>query len=623
MAEKRDTGNRINVDLRLIQNQELKLMEQFAEKFASAVARLDSIGMGSYGQATAGYAGVGAMTPGGVQMGRSRPAGPAMNKSQTGHGLENYADAVEKKRKQIRDNTPAGLKFAAGLGFAPQIASQDLTARILQGNMGEMRSQDFFQYLSAMSGGYAFATDPETGDVSRSGRAGAGAAAGIHAGAGVVNMGFNVARSGSTFFRSATTSLGMNPATNAGFVQMGYSPRGFMGTQLNSTAWRRRLRAGMASKWQALSTMNWGTEQEQELRGALLGIGMNPSEGGRADHLYRDLRDISQDSGLNPDQLVSMSQYTARFEDKKGVRRLTSELSKLDEAASQAGMTTAQFAKGMEAVTQTLQQRLGMAPSKGMKIAREYTALTGVPGEAAAGVFNNDFTMMMAMSRSGKSNPSKLTATDYLGGQTALIAQAVGASSVEDLRKHVDKYLGSEQFGWLRMRNPELFQGMDEVQIKNLVVNPGRKSDAFNKLAAGISGSAGAGYSSHEIRDIGTTLLGKRKFSDFMDRDHKGFDPRDGIQKNERQAMLKAIQKALDKSDTPMVKLDLTPEARRLVKQMGYDDTSHRNKDGRSHRATVTDFLKSHADEALSAGMMMNPATAQVLPLAGAAKRLL
>lgn len=629
MADNRDAGNRINVDLKLIQNQELKLMEQFAEKFAASVARLESIGGGSYAQATAGYTGVGGMTPGGVQQGRSRPSGPALDRSQTGHGLENYADAVQRNRKQVIAATPGRfLSRAAGLGFAPQIASQDLTARILQGNMGEMRAQDFFQYLSAMSGGYAFEEGVnEDGEPIISRRPGirGNVAARVHAGAGVVNMGFNVARSGTTFFKSATNSLGMNPTANAGFVQMGYSPQGVGGTGMLSSAWKARFRAGAASKFQALKTFNWNTEQEQQLRGALLGAGLNPSEDrSRGEGLYRDLKDIAIDTGLGPDQLVEMSQYTARFEGNKGLRRLTSELSKLDEAASQAGMTTAQLAKGMEAVAQTLQQRLGMAPSRGMKIAREYTALTGVPGEAAAGVFNNDFIMMMSMARSGKNNPGKLTATDYLTGQQALAAQAVGASSVEDFTKNIDKYLGSEQFGWLRMRNPELFAGMDEAQIKNSLVNPARKSKAFNQLAAGLKGGVGAGYSAHEIKDIGTTLLGKQKFSDFMNKEHRGFDPRDGIQKHERTAMLKAIQKALDKSDMPMVKLDLTPEARRLVKQMGYDDASHRNKGGRSHRATVTDFVKSHADEAVTAGFMAaNPAMAPIGAGINAARKLM
>jgi len=597
MADK--AGNRIDVNLKLLQNQELKLLKDATEQFRQAAVTIEN-SLRSYSGQVAGYSGIaeqGGLTAGGVVMGRSRPSGPALDPSLTGHGgvNKNYGDdLLERRRAHVVEQHGRTAQYS----FAPGLIEQDLEARIRTGNVGEMRSRDFFQYLSYFSGKKGYEQNAE-GLMEVRNVPGSRMAARTSNISGAIAVGIPTAQSAMQFAQRVGRSSGMSYNLQAPFAQLGYDTSGIGGTDLGSGAWKERIRQSIGTKMHAAATMGWGTEQEQQLRESMLGIGINPGHGGKGGALAADLRDITKSTGLPSGQLVEMMQHTIRFDTKKAIEDLIKTMGGLSNAAKQANMTTNQFAEGMVALSSAITKKTGMSSAQSLKMASQYQAITGIPGGTAAGMLTNSRTIYTAMAQQGVSSPNQLSATALPNAQMSLMMSYLGASSAADLKANWKKGRHLENsFGTLTLTNPDLFGGMNEQDVGELINNTASGTAAMNDFTAGMDGK---NLSSKRIDQVAKRLLkgsgGYKSWkSDYGD--IKAGGGRDARNVSDM-AQLKAIGKAMKKAGAaPTVTLGLTHEAAKLVKQLGGGDKAHSNKDSHSRSAnpsSVWDSTKSGA----------------------------
>ena len=609
--------NRIDVNLKLLQNREMKLFEQATAHFREAAQSIERA-MQSYSGQVASYSNV--VGAGGANT-RNSGTHPTpqrgVNHDQPGYDSpRSYHRSILEQRQA---NVRAGMRGFGGIqgffgstSYAPDLLEPDLAARVRSGNIGEPRARDFFQYLSYFAGAKAFNADvpyevnPETGRTVSTPIKSAGYAR-VAAASNAAVWASNVAPSMRAFTQRVGRGIGMGFDQNAPFVQLGYSTRGPMGGMAPfSSAWGQRIETGMGTRFQSAMNLNWGTQQEKQLRENLFAIGVNPSEGGRSSTIAQNVRDISRDTGLGSDQITRLMNSTVRYGTKGELDSLTSTLKNLKAAAANANMTTTQFATGLEALSSAITSTTGMSPAQSTQLASNLQQQTGVSGEAIAGMATSRVTMLTAMANTGLHADQLASRPSVLADQMmSQISMLVGASGLEDLRANWEKtykHIYSDRY---YMMNGQ-FMGAKlptETEAGKMVRTTAGQDEAMNRLQAGLTGT---GYSSKQIDTMAKTLLGgnkgdgyrqwKSKFGDTSGVLGTGYHERHLNEKDK----LKAIQNIMKKShNAPPITLGLTSDAQRLVKQMGLDKSYERNKRDNSRPASPTDI----AGDAMSYGV--------------------
>jgi hypothetical protein len=603
------SGNNIEVNLKLLQGQEMKLLRQAAKDFLDA-SRIISTSMQGYAGQVAGHAANAGGTHGGTHQGRSRPAQAPLDPTQTGHDTgKSYARLLLERRQENMVNQFAqrGSMFGGAGAFmakemyAPGMMEPDLMARLRSGNIGEATSRDFIQYLAYAAGSRGTKINPDTGMVDIQGR---GYMAKTSAGLTGLNWGMNMASSGKAFAQQMGAKAGMGFDQNALFTQMGYNPLGWGNTQFFSDAWKKRIETGVGISFQAAMKPGWGKAQERSMRESMLSIGLDPSRGGRDSMIAADLRDASRASGLGADELVSMGQDTYRYGTKKQLDSLTDTFKNLASNAAQANMTTAQFAKGVVALAQTMQQATGMSSADALKMASGYQAVTGMSGDVSAGMMSSPMMTWMTVAQNHLASPSRITGRMTGNTQVGFVQTVVGAKSPEDLKRNWESKYRDKYSNLFTASGGSLFGGIDEAKMSKIVRGAVGQDDAMNQLAAGMHGK---NLSSKQIDKIAQQLLGKngKEYDKWKEAHgdtsgywHSGIGKRHEGDKKK----LKAIEQLMKKSHHPApIQLGLTSEASKLVKQLGLDDKAHSNKTDHSRSANPGTVLK-HMGEGFALG---------------------
>jgi hypothetical protein len=378
-------NNRIEVDLNILKNDELKRLREFGEQFAGSITQLANT-LGGYGTQVRTHAQNVNRNSSFDRLANSGPIyGPNGRVLSVGGGSLTAAhgpeDTIQSKAQQ-RERTTEQFKSAReslntlraqnGLGrtrsYAPAALSQIERAQFSLGTFGEPTLLNTLQQMSYRSGALAYGTDDQGNPTLKS---------------------KTMARASEGFGQGADTLLGIqqgvmpliNSAANFngarrynGAQQLGYDTAG--------ASWWSGLpgagffteggRQSIAQRWtnnMASLSLGWSKEEQQNLTSSLANRGVDTSKSflglgsnrGRSD-ISDSLQRIIRETGIDPDTVVEQWDRARRY-DPGSLSHFEEDMKDLQKSAKAAGMGVDQFAKAaLDAATQ-MSESMGMSGS--------------------------------------------------------------------------------------------------------------------------------------------------------------------------------------------------------------------------------------------------------------------
>jgi hypothetical protein len=427
------TSNSIEVNLRILQQQELERLSKFADSFRESVevlnrpegliGRLAKIteqlsatpsAMGGFGTAAAGAGGHSVvMGPGYTQMSRSEELAQAHAKTQDETAQKNaYVQEDQQKRIQEVRNIMSNQVFGGGplarLGANWSMAGPVVTD-VEQANLrmwpgGPPRAQDIFRNISHLTGNMAFrdaATTDASGavtgyDPSRVSKfwMGASMAAGI---GGLAATQLDHASPQRALYGAYNT-----PIMGGTGMELGYGRSDGAGL-LNplGQGWAE----GVQSRWESFKVNPFGlnplksNSKELAEQFASEGLSLRDAENQR---YYDRLLDIQAKTGVNALTVGQWGEGTKRWAPDQW-DKMTKELDKFGEAARAANMGLTDFTSSIFEAAASMGDRYGQSRAQYVKGLREFTNKTGLDPAFANQLTSNKNLVMATMARTGKS----------------------------------------------------------------------------------------------------------------------------------------------------------------------------------------------------------------------------
>lgn len=373
------------------------------------------------------------------------------------------------------------------------------------------------------------------------------------------------------------------------------------------------FRAKWSDKVQSLSP-TWSAEQGRDLRQTMASMGMTEDPDGI---MRRSIRD-----GHSGSTVAAFMNHARRYRADQ-VGSVEDTLDNLARSAKAAGMSVEEFSAQAAAASATMSRELGIGARAGANIAMVGSAY-GLSPEQSAGLMTreNTFRSMGFMGNSGGSMGQRYwtasqSLTSNIDSTKMMATQILGKYGIQDYEKLAraaekgDKS-AQDKIGMMNMITSttgmsELFGGMNAEQLGQLY-NPKNEGAARAKaLVAQITD--GPGDTSGILKDnkrlkqvLSDAKVSKKAQKKFF----KGFSELSESEKKDRLAATVMGKGGVENRSESKAVLDLTPDAKRLVKMMdGSDDTPNKNKS------------KSNARKAIEVATMVNPVT---MPVASSLK---
>ena len=577
MAERRN--NKLEVKLQLMKGKELSALNAFAKNFSDSVSRLDAA-MADYTKRIEGVAlnaakGVGtqAVSANGVTTGSFTHAGYSQAATHAhaasnarGAGIAQDLTAPQAGVASTQTGPPGVSKHSTldDEVFLSTLMANPMRAFTAQPTLSSVikRATNLIPIGNV---------DPETGRAtSRAGRSLQWAQQNPQAmAAGVMTLGgaYMATNFASSGYRGYAQQAGLDVGVD--------SPGGIMalpGLNLFTEGGRQAMKAKWSDRLASLSP-TWSGQQAQELRQTMMSMGMTEDPDGIMKRMMQQ--------GHSAATVKAFVDHARRYRPDQ-LPNVEGNLDRLASAASAAGMSVEEFSSATAQVAATLSRQLGIGAAEGTRITSVGAAYGLTPEQSGALMSREATFRSMGMGTAGGGDvftrydnaSSKLTpnieSTKRLARQILpgienykAIAAAADKGDPEAIR----------QRGRIRMlaSSPgvsELLGGMSPDEIGVLFdegkVSKGRQSEWYEQeLLRDKEGFLG---SKSRVRDL---LKSDGKLSKT---DKSFLSEFSGMGAKERERKLNDIITGSGGVKDKSVKLDLTPEAKRLVKLMGGGD---------------------------------------------------
>lgn len=560
---------RIQIDLKLLEDENMKKLEKFSKEFGKNVQQLAKA-MNSFSQRKQGVSSAGlsnnASTPS-----RAQQAILNSGASTAGGGAGNF-----------RFGGSGGGGGGGGTGSGPGSGSGG-------GGAGSHSNNQQQQQQNQANGIW-----------SRMGK-GSHIALGVGAGLGAAAM-FN-----------KTVQFATGAEASRWGMNVGESREGYFGTPLGSPAMKYALgqRYGaLKDSWFGFNPF-WSPKQGLEARNAIndwgwgkesFTIGNSPDI---PDWLGGEMRRLNKETGITPKEYMQVFDSALRYGG-TDIEKLTTVVDGLNEAAKGAGISVDNFRSGMVAVM-TEVQRFGGDPAVAGANFEAITMATGNP-EAAAKALIDPQNALIASSMTGtplwKTLLGKAAPSAYLAYPQMMMKNAMGGLSTQEfakLRKTNPTEWGRrmDNLALMTRLQPELFGGYNTKQILNMAVEGvdlNKRMDSYSKLKQENPNREEEIPWEKYIRDFGGSDGQKigRQFTEWrvkaMAKANLGTaEGRMKFRQDEKDKLtsLMANSQQLDRAKAAqVVTLVLDPAARRLLK-FKENEKSHSNKDSHGWETAV------------------------------------
>lgn len=269
--------------------------------------------------------------------------------------------------------------------------------------------------------------------------------------------------------------------TAATGVNLGYSRSGPLGP-LGSPAWQ----AGMSNAFQAMRASDFGLsfsytpEQAQQALQAVQNAGWS---GYNQTGWMLNFLKHQQNQGITPDTSMALIDPYLRFGGAEDLTTLHDILNSLGPAAKAANMNLAEFQQQVISTAEGINQQTGMGMGASVSALTSFTSVTGLDPSKAAGLFTDPKNLMMASALTGQSmnqlmmtGHNQMSAVQQFGEMQ--FSRAVGGMTPDEITKGLAAPTSSAEYkkadeamsaAWrLYEMNPQAFGGFSPKEWLNM-----------------------------------------------------------------------------------------------------------------------------------------------------------
>lgn len=534
MSRKQPT-NRIEVDLKLLQDKNAEKLLNFGRQFATSVENLEKAlvdyasqltGMANQsgsGQSKAASDARGVDLPTARTAGQDqpRPRGQAIGEvdqdNDQGNGFiggVNYSgggastaplagdDSMEqqfvKAQKRIGE-VPVGIRQTLGFAAEGQLDLGALNPFRYRKPLGELEGED---------------SRKQTPGMMLARRASDAMFAGAAVKANIRN--FQRGMQGHYGFQNTMTNMGMDVGRSRDGGVFGWG----------SEAWREGAKGklkNMKTSWLGLNP-NYSGEQAAKTREIVSSYGYS---GDQADFMADSLKQYEIHQGLNPDFVAKMKDPVMRY-GMSDLSQLDSVLKNIPGAAKAARMNLQEFTSELYSVAEGIAQTTGMSQVTAAGSVAAASSVTGMSPSKVGKMLESKSQTYMSMAMTGQSFAKATIGPTALGSRFKApmlignrVVQSYGFKSMGDLK---EAYLRMSQgkkvdpkaeaaisaLGMMQQANPDLFGDMN---LKDLIVQGGDNVAAKVEARSEIEQNEGASYKRQ--RELAAKFGGENMREDF------------------------------------------------------------------------------------------------------------
>lgn len=604
----RDRSNRIEVDLKLLQDKNVEKLQEFGRQFDKSIDKLASM-LGDYAEQVSGAE---------AAVGRAGKLGP---NASTGSGITSGPTARQGGTPPPFANIPAGQYTGGpfepggpGNWGGPSIAPIGGGGNVPVGGPGSFEQQfvraqkrigeipvGLRQTLGYIAEG-APATDSDGYLIDNYGRRILDengnpmtdqtflTRTGLRNAAGKVNE---------FMFRGqaarANAMLGYGHLQNfyGGIManamlgqQLGRSREGgLFGTGLFSSAWTtgimESLKTGIESKFGF--SPNYSPAQAKQARQALQSFGYS---GDTSDYLAGILKDLQIHQGIDAASAMAILDPLMRFGGDENIGQLLSVLRQIPDAAKAAHMNLSEFTQQLVSTSQEVSQSTGMTVGGAARALSAFTTTTGLAPSRAAGLFSSPQNLVMAAGMSGQSITSLMEGKNRMAPRMEFglkvfqgFTGGYTAEQLAEMRKHDwGKYQSIMNAAWLAYaQNKDIFGGFSPRELINMQVRNNGDLIGHTQIAEQIQGANSTQRIDQMLRGWGGAA-GAHMSSAFEK--YVADNPHATIADYRKEAsdlIAASTNAAQTRTARQITQIDLTPEAKKWFKVLNYDDKPNSN----------------------------------------------
>lgn len=596
-------SNRIEVDLKLLQDKNAEKLMRFGDTFGKSVDKL-AMALSDWNGQVAGGANV-------SRPGESPAASNAKNVNlDTARGAGINKPGPSKVVGEARGPLPApdGVNYGwdnQGSASVAESLQQDGAAK------GEHSTEQDYARAMRRIGGGEISLQQIMGHIAEGGKRN-------EKGEPIGTWNKPASRiSDAMFFGQAGRRLlgreygKMNALTGMG-QDVGYSreggPLGSFGIGLLSPAFREGAKTNLKAMWSSKFGLNPNYSKEQATQ-ARATIGAFGYGGDTADFMAERLKQLEIHNRMSPEASMRLLDPAARFGNVE-MSQLTDTLNAMPAAAKAARMNLKQF---NEQVTQLAESLAANGPASATAYAAQLTAFTGVTGlspEKGAAMLQSRQQTFMSMGMTGMSYAKATIGPNALGGRLKApmmignqVAQSYGFKDMGALSKgYEDLQAGREvdpkveqalsSLGMMIEASPDLFGGMNLKELMNnsrrgnvlgrveaasqLTLLGDKATDADFRRLIGLAGMGKKGIHGYEVDKKAFMRNNAEKLSKMSQGDRQR-----AVAEHEQAYLQSAFgKKSGDRGKAAQkVTIGLSPEAQKWFKvndQAGGKDKSNR-----------------------------------------------
>jgi hypothetical protein len=457
----RNPTNRIEVDLKLLQDNNVEKLQQFGKDFDKSISALATM-VGSFSQQVEGAQRV------------NKPGEPGPNASQAGSvridsvparmgGVSTVPGAVGSFANQGQQYGGGGGASVAPPSGNPDTFEQQYIKA--QRRIGEV-PVGFRQTL-----GY-FGENVQEGDSPFTTT--------LRGGARRVNEAlFNMQAVKTNVMLAQNQLQGLYSSVavpTALGQQLGASRGGgFLGTGLFSSAWMR----GLSETWHTAAmskfgfSPNYSPSQAAQARQTLESFGYS---GDTANMLGNYLKELQIHRGLGPDVGMAVLDPFMRYGGPENMQQLAQTLADIPGAASAARMNLSQFTQALMSTAQQVAQATGMSMGGATQALQSFSSITGLSPERGGALLQNANATTMASALTGRTVTSLMEGGNKMAPRMAyglsIFEQTIGMpiSKLMQLRKtNIGAYNRAADMAWrMYLQDPSVFAGLSPRELENL-----------------------------------------------------------------------------------------------------------------------------------------------------------
>lgn len=352
-----------------------------------------------------------------------------------------------------------------------------------------------------------------------------------------------------------------------------------------SPAWTQGVRESIHSLMESDFGFSpyYSTAQAKQARETLQQYGYS---GQTSDYLADQLKQLQVHRGLDPQAVMAILDPLMRFGGDENMGQLLSVLQQIPDAAKAAHMNLSEFTQQLISTSQEVAQGTGMTVGGAARALSAFTTTTGLSPSRAAGLFNNPQNLMLAAGMSGQSITSLMEGNDRMAPRMAFGLRVFegfsGGYTAEQLasmrKKDWKKYQSIMNSAWLAYaQNKDIFGGFSPRELINMQTRNNGRLLQHTTIDEELQSAASVGRVDQLLKGWGGAA------GQHMQNEFETY-----LAKNPNVTVAQARQEALDlisksqnaaqtRTARQVTKIDMTPETKKFFKLLNYDDTAHSN----------------------------------------------